>query len=64
MQVEPGVLLQPSFDVGVLVRGVVVQDQVHLQSGWHFRVNGLEELQELDVAVLGQAGADDDLCQR
>ena len=45
-------------DVGVLVGGVVVQDQMDLQVAGDLGVDGLEEDQELLVAVPGQALAD------
>jgi len=58
VQVVPGVFGKPGPDIRVLVGGVVVQDQVHLDPGWNLRVDDLEELQELAVSVLGQAGSD------
>jgi len=41
--VEARVGGQPAPDVGVLVRGVVVQDQVDVQTLWGLPVDGLEE---------------------
>ena len=41
VQVEPRVLGQPGLDVGVLVGGVVVQDQVDLQALGDLAVDGL-----------------------
>ena len=46
-------------DVGVLVGGVVVQDQMDLEGLGNLGVDGLEEGQELLVAVSRQALADD-----
>jgi len=57
VQVESLVPLEPAFDVLVFVRGVVVQDQVHLESSGDLAVDGLEELQELLVPMPGQARA-------
>jgi len=55
VQVEAGVLGQPGRDVGVLVGAVVVQDQVDVQSFGGLAVDGAQELEELFVAVAGQA---------
>lgn len=46
---------EPPFDALVLVGGVVVQDQVDLQVLGNLAVDGLQERQELLVAVSGQA---------
>ena len=51
MQVEAGMRGQPGPDRGGLVGGVVVADQVQVQLGRGVRVDGLEEPQELLVAV-------------
>src|SRR5680860_258418 len=51
VQTEARVLGQPALDVGVLVGGVVVQDQMNVQALGGLPVDGLEELQELLVAV-------------
>ena len=58
MQMKPLVPLQPSIDVGVLVRAVVIQDQMHLQALGDLVVDGVEERQELVVAVPRQALTD------
>ena len=58
MQVEAG-LGEPLLHVLVLVGSVVVQDHVDLQSLGCFAVDLAHELQELFVAVPGQALADD-----
>ncbi len=58
MQMKPRVPLQPPVDLGVLVRAVVIQDQMHLQARGNLAVDGVEEPQELGVAVPGQALAD------
>ena len=54
MQVETLVPLQPGLHVGVLVGGVVVQDQMDLEVARDLGVDGLEERQELLVAVSGR----------
>jgi hypothetical protein len=48
----PVLRAQPGLDVRVFVGGVVVHDHVHVQAGGDFCVDDLEELA---VAVLGQA---------
>ena len=58
MEVEALVSLEPSFDFRVFVGAVVVQYQVDLQPVGHFAVDGVEELDELGVAVPGKALAD------
>jgi hypothetical protein len=47
--VKPRMPLQPGLHSGVLVRGVVVRDQVQLQRGRCLLVNELEELDPLEV---------------
>jgi hypothetical protein len=51
MQVEPFVAAQPALHVGVVVRGIVVQDQVHRKVFRYLAVDRAEELQELLVPV-------------
>ena len=58
MQVEPPVPLQRGLHGGVIVRGVVVQDQMHLEVARNFAVDGLQEDQELLVPMAGQALTD------
>jgi hypothetical protein len=53
MQVEPLVAIQPAFHVGVVVRGVVVQNQVHGKVFGHLTVDGAEELQKFFVPMPG-----------
>src|SRR5674536_395989 len=60
MQVEARVFGEPGGHVGVLVGGVVVQDQMHGQAGGDLPVDAPEELEELLVPMVGQALADDD----
>src|SRR4051812_22241047 len=59
MQMEARMLRQPSFDLRMLMRGVVVEDEVQLALGRCAALDELEELQPLLVAVTGLAGADD-----
>jgi hypothetical protein len=46
MHVEPGVLVQPGFHVGVLVGAVVVADHVDVQALGHVLVDLGQELLE------------------
>lgn len=55
MQVEPGMLGQPVFYFGMLVRRIVVHDQMQCQAFIGPPVNCLQELEELVVAVPGLA---------
>ena len=55
MQMEAWVLGEPGVDVGVLVGLVVVDDQVQLELARELAVESAQELQELLVAVAGQA---------
>ena len=52
-------LAQPSLDLGMLVRGVVVQNQVEVAACRRLCVNELEEFEPLLVAVTVLALADD-----
>ena len=58
MQVKLGLFGQPCLHVWVFAGGVVVQYQVDLKPCGNVVVDRSEELQELDVAVLGQARTD------
>src|SRR5262249_5376680 len=54
---ETRMLGQPSFDFGVLVSGVIVGDEMDVESGRRLVIDGLEKGQPLLVAVtLGDAG--------
>ena len=46
-----GCLAQPGPDVGVVVGGVVVEDQMHPQALGDLTIDRAQELQKLDVAV-------------
>jgi hypothetical protein len=50
---------EPGLDGGVFVGAVVVDDQVQLALAGELAVEGAQELEELLVAVTGQALADD-----
>src|SRR6478672_9192214 len=58
MEVKALVPLHPFLNLTVLMGGVVVQDQMNLQPVGHLAVDRVEELDELGVAVPGQALAD------
>ena len=51
--------LEPSADFRMLVRGVIVDDQVHLPLGRSFAVDLVEETDELLMPVAAHALADD-----
>ena len=42
-----------------LVRAVVVQDEMHVQVGWHFRIDAIQELAKLGRAMSAMQFADD-----
>lgn len=58
MQVEAGVRQQPLLDGRRLVGDVVVQDQVHVETGGDFFVELGQELRELDSPMAPVQGAD------
>ena len=64
MQTEARVLCQPGLDVGVLVGLVVVYDQMQVELRRELAVQRAQELEELLVAVTGQALADDAAVER
>ena len=55
MKVEPLVAVEPGLHVGVVVGGVVVQDQMHRKVLWHLVVDSAEEFQKFLVPMPGQA---------
>ena len=55
--------LQPSLHLGVLVRSVVVDDEMHFALLWCSLVNEPQELQPFLMAVLVHAGSDDGAVQ-
>ena len=59
MEVETGMLFQPRFDLGVVVRAVVVQNHVDGQLRGHGAVDLAQELPEFDVPMSRITGADD-----
>jgi hypothetical protein len=54
-----GMAGEPLDDLGMLVDRVVVDDGVHQLAGGHLGLDGVEEADELRVAVLLHAAADD-----
>jgi hypothetical protein len=50
---------EPGANLGMLVRGIVVDDQMHLPSGRGFAVDLVEEADELLMPVAAHALADD-----
>src|SRR5665213_1600480 len=55
VEMEARMLGQPGLHVRVGVSAVVVDDQMHIEPSGHVAVDGLQEDQELAVAVTGQA---------
>ena len=51
MQVEAWVSQQPSLNQRCLVGAVVIQNEMHVQVGWHFRINAIQELPKLGRAM-------------
>ena len=51
MHVKPGVPLQPSPDLWVLMGGVIVGDDVDVEVGWGFPIDGFEEGEPLLMAM-------------
>jgi hypothetical protein len=45
---------EPGFDLGVVVGGVVVEDEMDLETLGDLAVDRLEEGEELDVPVAGR----------
>ena len=58
VQVKAGVLGQPGLNVGVLVGGVVVEDQVEIKCLRRLPVDGPQEAQELVMTVAPHALSD------
>ena len=50
---------QPGVDLGMLVSGVIVDDQMQLALGWGFAVDLVEEADELLMPMAAHALADD-----
>ena len=59
VNVETFVSLEPSLHLRMLVRRVVVHDQVQVEFRWCFPVDFLQELQPFLVSVLRHAFGDD-----
>ena len=58
VEVDAGMSLQPTTHLLVFVRGVVVEDDMDIESGLHRASHGLDELQELLMAVPRHAVVD------
>src|SRR6185295_11105747 len=56
---EARMSFEPLTHLRMLVGGVVVEDYVHDLSEWHLRLNGVEEADELLVAMALHTSADD-----
>src|ERR1700750_588848 len=57
VQVKARMLLEPAFDRGSLVSGVIVDDEMQVEIRLCPFVDGLEEAQELAMPVAGHAFA-------
>ena len=57
MEDEARMAGEPGEHLGLLVGGVVVEDDVDDLAGWHRRLNGVEEADELLVPVALHAAA-------
>src|SRR5208337_212459 len=58
VEVKAGVALEPSLDLGVLVRCVVVDDEMQIERFGGVAVDGAQEAQELLMAMAAHAFAD------
>src|SRR6516165_6885020 len=57
VEVEAGVALEPSLDLGVLVGRVVVDDEMQIEAFRRIAVDGAQEAQELLMAMAAHAFA-------
>ena len=62
MEFPPGVFGQPIFNRLSRVRGVIVQNDVHVQIRWDFSLDLSQKVQEFLGTVLGFGGAKDLAC--
>ena len=62
-EMEPGVAFEPGADLGVLVRRVVVDDQMQFPPGRRLAVDRVEESDEFLMPVAGHVLADDTALQ-
>ncbi len=53
MQMEPGMFTQPGFHVGMLMRRLIIDDEVDRQPWRDFLVDGFQKIKELVMAVFG-----------
>ena len=58
MDMETWPCRQPEAHLGVLVRGVVVDDQMDVEGLWHSLIDALEKAKELLMAVAWLAPRD------
>ena len=59
MEMEPWMAFEPGADLGMLVRRIVVDDQVQLEVGRGFAIDLVEEADELLMPAAAHALADD-----
>src|SRR3990170_22380 len=59
VQMETGMTYQPRLDTRMLMRPVVVHDQMQAQPGWRLRINSLKEPDELLMPMTRHAIPDD-----
>jgi hypothetical protein len=53
------VLREPCLYCGMLMRSIVVHDDMDVKLGWHNSIDMLQELEELAVPMPGQTALDD-----
>src|SRR5664280_706864 len=59
MEYKTGMLFKPCSCVGVIVRPIIIENHMDVESFGYFPVYGAQELKELGVPVPGVARADD-----
>ncbi len=59
MQMKPGTALQPSLDLRMLMRAIVIHNQVKVEPGWSFPIDLLEKSQPFHMGVLGFGSRND-----
>ena len=59
VQMKARMRLEPAFDGGRLMRGIVVDDEMQIQTGGGSVIDQLEKAQKLTMPVARQAGSDD-----
>ena len=58
MEAEALVPVEPCTDLGVLMGGIIIEDDVNEFPGWNLRLDGVEEADKLLMPVALQAAAE------